>query len=281
MLSLDQVVNTNEAWEPQRILLYSVQGLGKNTFASTFEKPFVFVLEDGSGNVEMSTFTDENGKPKMLATFEDVVAGIEALHGDHDFLTLVIDTLDWLEPLVWAKQIKEVPLNEKGHEVRHLEDYGYGKGFLMVCDWWRWLLGGFNSLRFKKGMTIVLLAHAEVKRYDSPVVDPYDRYQIKLNKHAFALWQEWADMVLFANYKTRIEKTDVGFDKQIKRGEGSGERVIYTEERPAFLAKNRWGLPPEIYIGQDKSWAGFHYALNESTAGRYTIPSTLDKEKKQ
>lgn len=276
-LSLDKTIQTDQTWDPQRILLYSVQGLGKNTFASTFENPFLLSFEDGSGNTKMSTFMEGN-KPKVLTDFSQVVEAINALHGEHDYKTLVIDTLDWLEPIVWAKQIKECPLSEKGKEVKSIEDYGWGKGYLMALDWWRWLMGGFNSLRFRKGMTIVLLAHCEIKRYDSPETEPYDRYQIKLNKHAFALWQEWADMVLFANYKTKIEKTDVGFNKEVKRGKGSGERMLYTEERPAFLAKNRWGLEPEIYIGTDKTWSAFHQELSVATGGRYKIPTNQTKE---
>jgi hypothetical protein len=119
-------------------------------------------------------------------------------------------------------------------------------------------------------MNIVVIAHAEIKRFDPPDMEPYDRYQIKLHRHASALWQEWATMVLFCNYKTRTDKTDVGFKKEVVRGIGKGERVVLTEQRPAYLAKNHWGLPPEIYIGQDKTWAAFHEALMESTEGRYT-----------
>jgi hypothetical protein len=277
---MDSVGSTKDGLDPQRILFYSVQGLGKNTFGSTFEKPFVFQLEDGSGNVDMSTFRDEDGKPKIMASFDEVVEGIDALHGEHDFKTLVIDTLDWLEPLIWAKQMAIHPLNEKGNPVTGIEDYGYGKGYIAVLEWWRWFMGGLNSLRFKKGMTIVLLAHTDIKRYDSPVVDPYDRYQVKLNRHASAFWQEWADMVLFANYQTRVEKAEVGFNNTVTRGEGSGDRIIYTEERPAYHAKNRWGLSPEIFIGQDKSWSGFHCAFNEATEGRYILPGHLKPKTK-
>ena len=84
-------------------------------------------------------------------------------------------------------------------------------------------------------------------------------------------------MVLFCNYKTHTRKADVGFDKKVVRGVGSGERVVFTEERPAYLAKNRWGLPPEIYIGQDKTWTAFHEALSECTKDRYQLPSNLQK----
>jgi hypothetical protein len=103
----------------------------------------------------------------------------------------------------------------KGKEIKNIEDYGYGKGYTMALEWWRHLAHGLDSLRFNKGMTIVLIAHSEVKRYDSPETDPFDRYGIKLHKGAFAYWQEWADMVLFCNYRTKIHSADVGFNKEI------------------------------------------------------------------
>ena len=266
---LTNVISSNAVWRPQKILVYSVQGLGKTTFGSTFESPILIRTEDGAGALDVATF------PEIVKNFEDMASAIDALRGEHPYKTLVIDSLDWLEPIVWAQQIKAMPETDKGNKVKNIEDYGWGKGFTMALDWWRYLMVGLDSLRIDWGMTIVLIAHSEVKRYDSPETEPYDRYQIKLHRGAFSLWQEWADMVFFCNYITKIEATDVGFKKEVKRGRGSGERVMFTEQRPAFLAKNRWGLPPEIYIGQDKTWSAFHTALHKATDGRYLLPSWL------
>jgi AAA domain len=255
---LSSIASASAEWKPQKIVLYSVQGLGKNTFASTFNKPIILPTEDGGGAIDVPTFP-------MLKSITDVEAAINTLHGEHDFKTVILDTADWLEPIVWAQTCAI-------HGQESIEAFGYGKGYIEADSSWRFVMGGLDSLRLTKGMTIIVLAHAEVKNYHSPEVDPYDRYQIKLHKRAFGLWQEWADMVLFANYKTHIEKSEAGFNKEVKRGAGSGERVIYTEERPAYLAKNRWGLAPEIYIGQDKTWSAFHKALSEATGGRYELP---------
>lgn len=245
-------------WKAQKILLYGVQGLGKTTFGATFEKPVLLRTEDGAGAVDIPTFP-------LVGSYSDMVAAINALHGEHGFKTVVLDSLDWLEPLVWAETCRL-----GGQD--NIESFGYGKGYLAADEQWRFLMGGLDSLRLRLGMTLVLVAHAEIKNYHNPELDPYDRYQIKLHKRAFGLWQEWADMVLFCNYKTHIEKAEAGFNKEVKRGAGTGERVIYTEERPAYLAKNRWGLPSEIYIGQDKTWSAFHTSLSLATGGRYQVP---------
>lgn len=270
--SLDSIKPANETWKGQKFLVYSVQGLGKTTFGATFERPVVAMTEDGAGALDVPVF------PDLVKTYEDMIEVVNTLHDEHNYKTLVLDSLDWLEPIVWDKQVRSMPSTDKGKEIRNIEDYGFGKGYVMCLEWWRELMGGFDSLRLSKGMDIVLIAHSEIKRYDSPETDPYDRYGIKLHKGAFSLWQEWCDVVLFCNYITQIKKTDVGFNKDVKRGTGSGERVIFTEERPAYLAKNRWGLPPEIYVGQDKTWSQFHLELNKATSGRYPVPSRINTE---
>lgn len=260
---LSSIASASAEWKAQKVLLYGVQGLGKTTFGATFEKPILVRTEDGAGAIDSPAFP-------LINSYADMVAVINTLHGVHGFKSLVIDSLDWLEPLVWAETCR---LNGQDN----IESFGYGKGYLAADSQWRFLMGGIDSLRITKGMTLVLIAHTEIKTFQSPEVDPFDRYQIKLHKRAFGLWQEWADMVLFTNYKTRIETAEAGFNKEAKRGVGTGERIIYTEERPAFLAKNRWGLPPEVYIGQDKTWSAFHVVLSTATSGRYQAPAAVAK----
>ncbi|GAB5501169.1 MAG: hypothetical protein PsegKO_34800 [Pseudohongiellaceae bacterium] len=111
-------------------------------------------------------------------------------------------------------------------------------------------------------MAIVQIAHTDIRRFDSPEHEPYDRYVIKLHARASALLQEHADVVLFANYRINTVKSDVGFNKKITRALGSGERVIHTEERPAFLAKNRYGLPETLPL----HWPAFEEALSAAMA---------------
>lgn len=262
MLDLGSVVPANKNYVPQRILISGVQGLGKTTLGASFEAPILIRTEDGGGAVDAATF------PKLISHYEQVEQAIHALHGAHDYKTVVIDTLDWLEPIVWEKTCLE-------HGEANIESFGYGKGYAHADVQWRNLMEGLDSLRYHKKMDVVLIAHTEVRRYENPETEPYDRYQIKLHRRASALWQEWADVVLFCNHQIRTLKDKAGFGKETTRGTGSGDRVIYTEERPAYLAKNRWGLPHEIHIGRDKSWSAFHIALNEATHGQYKIPSKI------
>ena len=109
-------------------------------------------------------------------------------------------------------------------------------------------------------MAVIQIAHTDIKRFDSPEHEPYDRYVIKLQARASALLQEHSDVVLFANYRISVSKSDVGFNKKVSRALGSGARVMHTEERPAFLAKNRYGLPETLPL----EWSEFLAAMPQS-----------------
>jgi hypothetical protein len=103
-----------------------------------------------------------------------------------------------------------------------------------------------------------LIAHTTIKRFDSPEVEPYDRYQPKLQERSNAVVREWCDAVLFANYKTIVKKDDVGFNQTNNRGISTGERLLFTSERPAYMAKNRYNMPESIPL----SWEAFEQAIS-------------------
>lgn len=255
---------------PPRILLYSPHGVGKTTFGATAAAPVFAQTEEGLGNLFGAK------KLPFIKSYGMMVDAIQFMFGEHPFRTFVVDTLDWLEPLVWAETCAE-------HGKSHIEEFGYGKGFKYALGKWQFILDGLTALQQQRQIPIILLAHSEIKRFDSPEIEPYDRYQPKLHQGASYLVQEWADIVLFANFKTAIEKTDVGFQKKVARGTGTGQRIIYTEERPAFYAKNRYQLPAEIPFPA----SGAHRMIIESifSAGRASAaPEPVEQqptEKKQ
>ena len=242
-ISLAQLTRANTP-KPPRILIHGVAGVGKTTFAAEASKPVFVQTEDGLGTIPAASFP-------LARTFEEVLESLASLYTeDHDFKTVVIDSVDWLEPLVWGKACRD---NGWGS----IEDAGYGKGYVAALSLWRQYIDGLNALRDDRGMTVVQIAHTDIKRFDSPEHDPYDRYVIKLHTRAAALMQEHSDIVLFANYRISTVKADVGFNKKVNRAMGSGERVIHTAERPAFLAKNRYGLPETLSL----DWQSFAQAM--------------------
>lgn len=228
-------------------MLYGPHGLGKTTFGANAPDPILVLTEDGLGQIEA------NHVP-VATTYQEVLDAVGTLVvEEHNFKTVVIDSLDWLENIIMRD------LEEK-HDAKEL---AYGRGAVMAAEYWRNILEGLAVLRDQKGMSIILLAHAEIKRFDSPEVEPFDRYQPKLQARSSALIQEWCDCVFFCNYKTIVKKEDVGFNKTVSRGITTGDRLIYTNEKPAYYAKNRFSLPDAIPL----AWQAFQEAIQPTTKG--------------
>lgn len=248
-------LRTSTSLTPPRLLTYGVAGVGKTLFATSAPRPAVIQTEDGLGTISAATFG-------VLRSFDEVMEAIGSLYSEpHDFQTVVLDSLDWLEPLIWQHTARL-------HNQPNIEAFGYGKGFLAALDIWRSLLEGLNALRDERGMAVILLAHAEIKRFDSPETEPYDRYQPKLHRSASALVQEHVDAVLFANYRITTLKSDAGFGKKIVRGVSGGDRLLHTVERPAFLAKNRFGLPETLPLSWPDLAAAIPFYANTTPEAR-------------
>lgn len=234
---------------PPRILIYGPPKIGKSSFGANAPEPIFLQIEDGLDALNVEAF-------EQVTSFEEVMMNmVELRDEEHDRQTLVTDSLDHLERLIW-KQV----CAESNVERIELADGGYGKGYVAALNLWTEFYALQNELRKQRGMTIVNICHAQVKRFESPTTDAYDRYEVKLHKSAAALAIELSDIVLFANYYTSIKKeadsSKQKDDDKRKRGIGSGERNLYTEERPAFIAGNRYSLPPEITFDKDgEHWA--------------------------
>jgi hypothetical protein len=120
------------------------------------------------------------------------------------------------------------------------------------------------GLRDDRKMNIILIAHAETFRFDSPTTDPYARYQPSLPKKVRDLIQDSAEIIAFINHRVSIVKEDVGFNKEVKRGTGAGVRMVYLDERPGFIAGNRYGMPSEVQFQKGKGWAELAKHLPEA-----------------
>lgn len=235
-------INKGRQSRPRRIMIYGVHGIGKSTFGAMAPTPIFVPTEDGIADINTDSFP-------LAETYEEFLANLTTLATEeHGYQTVVIDSVDWLERLIWDRVIVDRPRTEKGAEVKNIDDYGYGKGYTYASMQWSEVRRALNFLRLQKSMAIILIAHAKVEKFENPETEAYDRYSPKLHKQASATLQEWCDEVLFANYRTYTRSEDLGFNKDRTIATGSGERILRTTERPAHVAKNRCGLPDEIAL---------------------------------
>lgn len=241
-IDLKSIARTTRASQPPRLVIHGVQGVGKTTLAANAYKPIFLPFEDGLVGLECDAFP-------LLTSYEQAIEALDALlAGGHEYGTVAIDSLDWLEPLIWARVAKD-----NGKE--NIEQISYGKGYLEATDHWRGILNRLSALR-AAGMAIILIAHTKIQRFEDPSQDAFDRYELKLHKSASALVVEWADVVGLAQTETAIRKEKAGFSDRV-RGVATGRRVLRVGENPAYVAKNRFSLPETLPL----SWEALMTAI--------------------
>ena len=234
--------------KPQRVVIYGPEGIGKSTLSAAFPEPVFLDTEGGTIHLNVTRFP----KPE---TWDDVLSFISQLsQAKHDFNTLVVDTVDWLERLLVEH------ICRKSHK-DGIEDFGYGKGYTYLAEEFSRFLQSLEALR-ETGMNLVMVAHSTIRKFEQPdAAGAYDRYELKLSKQCAPLLKEWCDLLLFVNYFTKVTEKD-GKQKAV----GGKERRIYTSHCAAFDAKNRHELDDVLPMAF------------ESIA--HVIPATVSKTEK-
>jgi hypothetical protein len=217
--------------KPRRTLLYGTHGIGKTTWASNWPSPLFLDLEGGVNDLDVASVRIKNA-------IELYGAVIELGTGSDEYKTLVVDSADWLEKQVWEELCKK-------HNKESIADLAFGKGYKDSAAYFGKLLAALD-LVVDAGLHVLLLAHCKQEKVEPPDSESYHRYTPKMHEQVNSLLQEWCDEVLFCKDKSFTTKTDEGFNRKRAIVSNSSERVIYTCERPAWLAKNRLGLPEEM-----------------------------------
>lgn len=219
--------------EAQKVVLYGPEGIGKSTFAAQFPEPLFIDTEGSTSNMDVMRLDPPSSFSMLLEEIKYVKEHPEVCR------TLVIDTADWAEQLCITEFCAK-------KQIAGIEDIGYGKGYVYVAEDFGRMLNLLEEVK-QRGIHIVVTAHAQMRKFEQPdEMGAYDRWELKLQKKDAPMLKEWADMVLFANYKTIVVNVDnQGAAKGKNKAQG-GKRVMYTEHHPCWDAKNRHGLLPEI-----------------------------------
>lgn len=209
----------------KKFVLYGPEGIGKSTFASRFPDPVFCDTEGSTKAMDVARFDPPQ-------KWEDIFTAVNyVMENPSCCKTFVLDTADWAEMLC----IKFTC--EKGG-VNGIEDFGYGKGYTYTQENFKKLIDKLDKL-IEMGINVVVTAHAKMRKFEQPdEMGAYDRWEMKLSRQVAPMLKEWADMVLFANYKTFVVEDD---KTKSKKAQG-GKRVMYTTHNPCWDAKNRYGL---------------------------------------
>jgi hypothetical protein len=225
-------------------MVYGPEGIGKSTLGAKSDNPIFISPEGGTDQL-----TDAYGKPvKSLSdvnTWDDVVNSLNLLMAEkHDFKTLVLDSADWIEKLAHQKII-----GESGKDIIRANG-GYGSGYRQAETMHKGLIEQLAQLREKRNMNIVIIAHTHVRPVKDPeMLEQYDSFEIKCHEFVSSLYREWVDGLFFVRFNTFVKTDDTGKSKALT----DGARTLYTVKRPAFQAKNRYGMPESLPFTFD-SW---------------------------
>lgn len=236
-MSLLASVTTGKQIGPQIHVIYGNNGVGKTTFAAAFPKALIIDLENGSNHLDVARVASD--KIKTLGDLNSLLK--ELCESAHTFRTIVIDSVESLEHLIFDAVCAE-------GKVDSIEKYegGYGKGYMRSREIMREL---FNPLRLLqlKGVSTILVAHSQVRQMTDPATNQvYDRVIMRANDKLAAVIRDLADNVFYATHKT-FTTVEKGKTKAFS----DGQRVMLTQWRAGFDAKNRLELPHELPLSYE------------------------------
>jgi hypothetical protein len=242
---------------PTRFAIHSVEGFGKTTILAHF--PRVLIVGNERGVPRDLPFS----VPTLaINSWMDMFDTIDSLRRDqHDFQTLAIDTVDWLEPLCHQfvcerDSGRETEMNKGKNVLSSIEDYGYGKGYLCAEEEFRKLINALDVLQYERQMHIALAMHSHVKTFKNPAGEDFDRWEPKCHQRVARVCVEWAENVVFGHFEVSSGKiaSEAKAKKENARAKGisSGRRLLGTQNNAMYDAKNRHRLPPEMELGDPR-----------------------------
>ena len=212
-----------------KTVIYGTEGIGKSTLASRFPDPLFLDIEGGTTQMDVRRIEAPKNWTELVGMVKEVAANPEICG------TLILDTADRAESLLTDHICRK-------NNQPSIESFGYGKGYTYLGEEWQRLMDAFNSC-IDAGINVTVIAHAKQRKIEQPdQIGAYDHWEMKLSRQVAPLLKEWADLLLFCNYKTYVVTTDSS-----RKAQG-GKRVMYTSHNPAWDAKNRHGLPDEMEL---------------------------------
>ena len=223
--------------KPRRTLIYGVGGIGKSTFGAEAPNPIFVKTEDGLGMVKTKSYPLCKDFDTFMSYLTDIYSN------DYKFETVCIDSLDWLEKLIW-----DVVAKKEGKS--NIDEIGFYKGYNFAVPYWRRVIHALTML-WQKRMNIIVIAHERIEKIQNPDGEDYDRHSPAIHKFANEIIREWCDEVFYAHYVVYASKSDG--DRKAK-AHGNGERILQCNQSATIVAKSRLKMPDKIAFPEGASY---------------------------
>ena len=213
------------------LMVYGESGIGKSSFAAEFPSPLFLCTEDGLGDIDV---------PHVLINSYDEFW--EALDSDliKNYKTLVIDSVDHLEGMIFNWMMRKYKVDVVAKVAG-----GYGAYVGIALTEWQKVMAKVRELR--ENLDIVLISHNQVKKFEDPtLLEPYDKYTLKLQDKAAAYLTETVDILMFCKFETFVKKVE-GLNKN--KAVGTQKRLCHVYPHAAYDAKTRFKMPEVFELG--------------------------------
>lgn len=256
---------------PPRIIFHGVEGIGKTSWAACSHSP-IFGMT--AGETGLLTLIDAH-RIQPADHFDEFKSWSDLLNAILYLIktplpnrTFVLDTLNGAQAMCFQHVCTT--------RFRGRPDLfaAFGKGPEVSQTEWAGFLALLDQLREKRDMAMIALCHTKVKSYHNPLGDDYDRFTPDMHDKIWGLSHKWSDMVLFGNFDVAARK-----DSVLGRAKGSGgnRRTLLTERSAAWDAKNRYGLPRQIPLGNtaQEGWTNFAEAMQAVGTPSAAVPEKV------
>lgn len=217
---------------PPIMTLCGDAGTGKSSLAATFPKPVFIRAEDGVGRISRNVETPDAFP--AVKTANDVFDQLLALiNEDHDYRTVVIDSVTALDVLFTEQIIKE---SGKSNIVQAYG--GYGAGYAALVNMHGRIRKAAGILNERKNMAVVFIAHADLEEVQLPDVEDYARYTIAMYRKAKTHYIDNVDFVGYVRLKAFLS----GDDGERKRVRDTGDRELVCHATASSVSKNGYGI---------------------------------------
>lgn len=249
------------------MLIHGKSGVGKTSFCANAPSPVFLIDHDETGVVRLKQRGLIPKSTVILDPVEDYGDLLDTLESfspeDHGAETLVVDSLTGLQRLCFDYRCN-LPREQGGFEGDYGAFYDFYRGPAQAAQQdWPPLMTALRRIR-DKGVNVLLISHSEEKAYRNPDGPDYDKYVSALDARIWKATERVVEAVLFLNFEIDVQGSRRG-----QKGKASDiTRMIITDKTPTADAKNWYGLPAIIDMGESgqDSWNNFWEAFTKETS---------------